>query len=51
MARQLYFGCEPGDDVRDLQDTLNAVQAGASQASAFARLRVDGPLAGQLQRV
>ena len=42
MARQLYYGCEPGQDVMDLQDALNAVQADASQASAFARLLVDG---------
>jgi hypothetical protein len=26
MTRQLYFGCEPGPDVMDLQDALNAVQ-------------------------
>jgi peptidoglycan hydrolase-like protein with peptidoglycan-binding domain len=42
VTRQLYFGCEPGEDVMDLQDALNAVQADANQASAFARLRVDG---------
>lgn len=42
MARQLYFGCEPGQDVMDLQDALNAVQASSKQASAHGRLAVDG---------
>lgn len=41
-SRLLYLGCQPGQDVMDLQDGLNAVTAAPLQASASALLAVDG---------
>jgi hypothetical protein len=40
--RLLYFYCEPGDDVKDFQDGVNAVSEVTGQASAFDPLVVDG---------
>lgn len=41
-SRLLYLGCQPGQDVMDLQDGLNAVTALPAQATATALLAVDG---------
>lgn len=40
--RLLYFYCEPGDDVMDFQDGVNAVGDLPGQSSAFKPLVVDG---------
>ncbi len=42
MQRLLYLGCTPGEDVRDLQDGLNAVCGLPMQVSAYAALVADG---------
>jgi peptidoglycan hydrolase-like protein with peptidoglycan-binding domain len=42
MNRLLYRGCSPGEDVRLLQNDLNAVTALPSQKSGYAPLEVDG---------
>jgi peptidoglycan hydrolase-like protein with peptidoglycan-binding domain len=42
MNRQLYLGCSPGEDVRLLQNDLNAVTALPSQKSGLAPLVADG---------
>ncbi len=41
-SRLLYLGCQPGQDVMDLQDALNALTAAPEQSSAYALLTVDG---------
>jgi len=41
-TRLLYFGCEAGEDVLDLQDILNAVQSEPGQGSIHPELSVDG---------
>jgi len=40
--RLLYLYCEPGDDVRDFQDGVNAIRNLPGQSSAFDPLAVDG---------
>jgi len=42
MNRLLYLGCSPGEDVRLLQNDLNAVTALPSQKSGLAPLVADG---------
>src|SRR5206468_5411578 len=42
MNRLLYLGCSPGEDIRLLQNDLNAVTALPSQKSGLAPLVADG---------
>jgi len=40
--RLLYLYCEPGEDVKDFQDGVNAARTFSGQSSAFNPLAVDG---------